>query len=129
MSASTVAPPAPVGVLAPVSRPSGTVRVRERVIDKVVREAAAVAIGVPRDDVNVEVVEWGGGLAVRIAAKLPVPDLETAEPGEAIMPIVDRVRALQTGLAADVERLTGREVRRVSFTVTGAIIPERKRVR
>ncbi|PIJ34528.1 hypothetical protein BMH30_09915 [Leucobacter sp. OLES1] len=78
---------------------------------------------------NVEVVEWGGGLAVRIAAKLPVPDLETAEPGEAIMPIVDRVRALQTGLAADVERLTGREVRRVSFTVTGAIIPERKRVR
>lgn len=129
MSASTVAPQAPAGVLAPVSRPSGTVRVRERVIDKVVREAAAVAIGVPRDDVNVEVAEWGRGLAVRIAAKLPVPALEDRDPSEPTVPILERVRALQTALAAEIERLTGREVRRVSFTVTGAIIPQRKRVR
>lgn len=129
MSASTVAPQASAGVLAPVSRPSGTVRVRERVIDKVVREAAAVAIGVPRDGVNVEVAEWGRGLAVRIAAKLPVPALEDRDPSESAVPILERVRALQTALAAEIERLTGREVRRVSFTVTGAIIPQRKRVR
>lgn len=112
-----------------VTRTPGSVRVRERVIDKVVREASAVAVGVSRDDVNVEVAEWGGGLAVRIAAKLPIPDLSDVAAIEAEIPVLDRVRMLQSQLADEIARLTGREIRRVSFTVTGAIIPERKRVR
>lgn len=73
--------------------------------------------------------EWGGGLAVRIAAKLPVPDLSDLEAIEAEVPVLERLRALQAELAEEFARLTGRDIRRVSFTVTGAIIPKRKRVR
>ncbi len=107
----------------------GGVRVRQRVIEKVVREASAVTIGVPRDDVHVEVAEWGGGLAVRVAARLPIPDLDDTEAIRAETPLLDRVRQAQSMLAGEFARLTGREIRRVSFTVTGALIPERRRVR
>lgn len=129
MSVVTVEPPSPAGMLDAVSRTPGRVRVHERAIDKVVREVSAVALGVSRDDVNVEVAEWGGGLAVRIAAKLPVPDLSDREAIKATVPVFERVRALQSDLAEEFARLTGREIRRVSFVVTGAIIPKRKRVR
>lgn len=108
---------------------AGGVHVRERVIEKVVREASAVIIGVSRDHVAADVSEWGGGLAVRVAAKLPVPDLDNTEAVRAETPILERVRGLQTTLADEFARLTGREVRRVSVTVTGAIAPEGKRVR
>lgn len=129
MSVLTVEPPSVPSTLDAVSRAPGSVRVHERVIDKVVREASAVAIGVPRDDVSVEVAEWGGGLAVRIATKLPVPDLTDLEAIEVAVPVLEQVRALQSELAEEFARLTGRDIRRVSFTVTGAIIPKRKRVR
>lgn|SRR5690606_9865987 len=129
MSVLTVASPSIASTPDVVSPAPGSVRVHERVIDKVVREASAVAIGVSRDDVNVETAEWGGGLAVRIAAKLPVPDLSDLEAIEAAVPVLERVRALQAELAEEFARLTGRDIRRVSFTVTGAIIPKRKRVR
>ncbi len=111
------------------ARPPGVVRVRARVIDKVVREASAVAIGVHRDEVSTEVARWGGGLAVRIAANLPVPDLADTDAIRAETPVLDHARLLQSTLADEIARLTGREVKRVSLTVTGAIIPERKRVR
>lgn len=129
MSVLTVEPPSVPSTLDAVSRAPGSVRVHERVIDKVVREASAVAIGVPRDDVSVDVAEWGGGLAVRIATKLPVPDLTDLEAIEVAVPVLEQVRALQSKLAEEFARLTGRDIRRVSFTVTGAIIPKRKRVR
>lgn len=129
MSVLTVEPPSVPSTLDAVSRAPGSVRVHERVIDKVVREASAVAIGVPRDDVSVDVAEWGGGLAVRIATKLPVPDLTDLEAIEVAVPVLEQVRALQSELAEEFARLTGRDIRRVSFTVTGAIIPKRKRVR
>lgn len=128
MSAMTVDPPAPAAPVAS-SEVRGGVRVRERVIEKVVRESSAVTIGVSRGDVDVEVAEWGGGLAVRVATRLPIPDLDDTEAIRAETPVLDRVRQAQTALAEEFSRLTGREIRRVSFTVTGAIIPERKRVR
>jgi len=127
MSAVTAA--FPNAALEPGPRVPGRVRVRERVIDKVVREASAVAIGVPRDAVDVDVWEGSGGLAVGVAAKLPIPDLDDTEAIRAGTSILERVRALQTSLADEFARLTGREIRRVTFTVTGAIVPERKRVR
>lgn len=129
MSVLTVASPSIASTPDVVSSAPGSVRVHERVIDKVVREASAVAIGVSRDDVSVEAAEWGGGLAVRIAAKLPVPDLSDLEAIEAAVPVLERVRALQAELAEEFARLTGRDIRRVSFTVTGAVIPKRSRVR
>jgi len=129
MSVLAVGSPSTATTLDAALRTPGSVRVHERVIDTVVREASAVAIGVSRDDVSVEAAEWGGGLAVRIAAKLPVPDLSDLEAVEAAVPVLERGRALQSELAEEFARLTGREIRRVSFTVTGAIIPKRKRVR
>ncbi|WP_232755886.1 hypothetical protein [Leucobacter sp. PH1c] len=65
---------------------------------------------------------------MRIAAKLPAPDLSDLTAVEAAVPVIDRVRVLQSELSAEFARVTGREIRRVSFTVTGAIIPKRKRV-
>jgi hypothetical protein len=117
---------APVGA-APAVR--GSVHVRERVIEKAVREASAVTIGVPREDVDVEVSEWGGGLAVRVATKLPIPDLDDTEAIRAAPTVIERLRQMQSVLGAELGRLTGRDIRRVSFTVTGAMIPERRRVR
>ena len=107
----------------------GTVRVRERAIDKVVREASAGAIGVPRDEVAVDVSDWGRGVAVGIAAKLPVPSLSDQDEIHSALPVLDRVRDLQSAIAEELARLTGREITRVSFTVTGAVIAERGRVR
>ncbi|MGI6879608.1 NTP pyrophosphohydrolase [Microbacterium sp. gxy059] len=98
-------------------------------IEKVVREASAVTIGIPRGDVGVEVSEWGGGLAVRIAARLPIPDLDDAEAVRAAPSVIERLREMQSVLADEFGRLTGRDIRRVSFTVTGAAAPDRRRVR
>ncbi|MGB4134954.1 MAG: NTP pyrophosphohydrolase [Microbacterium sp.] len=98
-------------------------------IEKVVREASAATIGVPRGDVDVEVSEWGGGLAVRVAARLPIPDLDDTDAIRAAPTVIERIREVQSVLAGEFGRLTGRDIRRVSFTVTGATIPERKRVR
>ena len=103
--------------------------VRERVLEKVVREASATVIGVPRGDVDVEVAEWGGSLVVRVAARLPIPDLDETEAIREALPLIERVRGMQSVLAAELGRLTGRDIRRVSFTVTGAMVPERRRVR
>lgn len=128
MNTQTVASPVNA-TLDPAPRVPGRVRVRERVIDKVVREASAAAIGVPRGDVEVDVSEWGGGLTVRIATKLLIPDLQDTEAILAGSSILDRARALQTALAGEFAWLTGRDIRRVTFTVTGAVVPERKRVR
>lgn len=129
MSAPTVESPNIPGTLTAGPRTHGSVHVHERVIDKIVREASAVAIGVPREHVIVEAAEWGGGLAVRIAAKLPIPDLTDLDALEAEVPVMERIRALQSELAEEFERLTGRHIRRVSFTVTGAITPPRRRVK
>jgi len=112
---------------APVVR--GSVHVRERVLEKLARESSAVTIGVTRGDVDVEVAEWGGGLAVRVAARLPIPDLEDTEAIHAGPTVIERLRGIQAVLTAEIGRLTGREIRRVSLTVTGAMIPERRRVR
>ena len=107
----------------------GAIRVQPRALEKAVREAAATCAGAPRGDVRVELAEWGGALTVRVATKLPIPALEHTEAVLSETPIVERVRAMQHALVRDLAHLTGRDIRRVSVTVTGAIIPERKRVR
>ncbi|KAM9861735.1 hypothetical protein ACI1US_02387 [Leucobacter sp. BZR 635] len=128
MSAATVGAPSHATV-DPTPAVRGAVRVRPKALEKAVREASADMAGAPRSDVNVDIAEWGGGLNVRIATKLPIPGLEQSEAIRAETPILDRVRTMQVALAHELARLTGRDIRRVSVTVTGAIIPERKRVR
>lgn len=128
MSALTVEPGA-LGADTAFSGVRGGVRVRERVIEKVVREASAATIGIPRGDADVDVAEWGGGLAVRVAARLPIPDLDDTDAIRSEIPVLARIRRMQSTLAEEIARLTGREVRRVSMTVTGALVAQRKRVR
>lgn len=128
MSAATVGAPSHATV-EPTPEPRGAVRVRPKALEKAVREASATLAGAPRGDVSVDIAEWGGGLNVRVATRLPIPSLEQTEAIHAETPILERVRAMQVALANELARLTGRDIRRVSVTVTGAIIPERKRVR
>ncbi|MEJ6489167.1 NTP pyrophosphohydrolase [Leucobacter sp. USCH14] len=117
------------GTGAPGTQLPGRVQVHERAIGKVVAQASAHAIGVTRDEVHAEVSEWGGGLAVRLSAKLPIPDLADTEAIRAQTPVFERMRAAQAELAHDLERMTGRAIRRISVTVNGAVVTERKRVR
>lgn len=128
MSAEAVDTPERTTVVAPPEI-RGAVRVRPRAIEKAVREASAATMGAPRGDVSVEIAEWGGGLNVRVATKLQIPALDDTEAIRAEPPILERVRELQSALATELSRLTGREIHRVTVTVTGAMIPERKRVR
>ncbi|GGD26904.1 hypothetical protein GCM10010915_03700 [Microbacterium faecale] len=123
---STLIADSPRGAV-PVVR--GSVHVRERVFEKTFREVSAATIGVSRGDVDVEVAEWGGGLAVRVAARLPIPELDDTGAIQAATPVIERVREMQAELASELGRLSGRDIQRVSFIVTGAVVPERRRVR
>lgn len=107
----------------------GRVHVSPRVFEKALREASAQLIGVGRDALDVEVSEWSGGLAVRIETLLPVPDLDDTDAVREAPPVIQRARTFQGEAAEEFARLTGREIRRISFVVKGATVPERKRVR
>lgn len=107
----------------------GRVDVRERVYRTVTEQASATLIGVPRGDVKVDVAQHPGGLAVRIATPLPVPDLDDTVAISRSVPVLDRARQLQEQLQQDLTGLLGRDVTRITLTITGASIPERRRVR
>jgi len=107
----------------------GRIDVRERVYRTVTEQASATLIGVPRGDVKVDVAEHPGGIAVRIATPLPVPDLDDTAAITQSMPVLDRARELQEQLQQSLSRILGRDVTRINLTITGATIPERRRVR
>jgi len=107
----------------------GRTDVRERVYRTVTEQASATLIGVPRGDVKVDVAERVGGIAVRISAPLPVPSLDDTAAIAAAVPVLDQGRRLQDRLRDDLGRLFGRDVVRVDLVVTGARVPERRRVR
>lgn len=107
----------------------GRVRVREQVLEKVARETAAAVVGVPRGDVSVDLGEWRGGLALRVNAKLGIPDLGDDAAIAEHTNLLDHVSAIQAELQNRVGAATGRKVHRVAVTITGAIVAGRKRVR
>lgn len=107
----------------------GRTDVRERVYRTVTEQASATLIGVPRGDVKVDVAERVGGLAVRISAPLPVPPLDDTAAIAAAVPVLDQGRRLQDRLRDELGRLFGRDIVRVDLVVTGARVPERRRVR
>jgi hypothetical protein len=119
----------PAGVAAGGDAVPGRIDVRERVYRTVTEQASATLIGVPRGDVKVDVAEHPGGIAVRIATPLPVPDLDDTAAIAQSMPVLDRARQLQEQLQQSLSRMLGREVTRINLTITGATIPERRRVR
>ncbi|AZC12439.1 hypothetical protein [Microbacterium sp. ABRD28] len=109
--------------------PAGRVDVTERVFTKVVRAASAELIGIGRDALRAEVAGYRGGLAVRLATPLPVPPLDDPDAVRAMPGVIERSRALQEHLQERLSRLTGRDITRIDITVTGAVTPERRRVR
>ncbi|WP_435748203.1 hypothetical protein [Microbacterium sp. PMB16] len=119
----------PAGAAAGADAVPGRIDVRERVYRTVTEQASATLIGVPRGGVKVDVAEHPGGFAVRIATPLPVPDLDDTVAIAQSMPVLDRARELQEQLQQNLSRILGREVTRINLTITGATIPERRRVR
>lgn len=107
----------------------GRIVVKERVYRTVTEQTSATLIGVPRGDVKVDVTEHTGGLAVRIATPLPIPDLDDTAAIALTVPVLDRSRELQEQLQQRLTTVLGREVTRINLTITGATTPVRRRVR
>ena len=107
----------------------GRVRVREQVLEKVARETAATVFGVPRGDVRVDLGEWRGGIALRVDAKIGIPDLSDDASIAAHANVLDHVAEKQRELQTRVGEATGREVPRPAVTITRANVAARKRAR
>lgn len=107
----------------------GRIRVREQVLEKVARETAASVLGVPRGDVRVDLGEWRGGIALRVDAKIGIPDLGDERAIIDHVNLLDHVAGKQRELQSRVGAATGREVHRLAVTITGANVAQRKRVR
>lgn len=106
----------------------GRIEVKDRVYRTVTEKASATLIGVPRGDVKVDVAEHPRGMTVRIATPLPVPSLEDTAAIARAVPVLERARELQEQLQQSLSTILGRNVVRINLTVTGAVIPERRRV-
>ena len=81
-----------------------------------------------KDRVYRTVTEHPGGIAVRIATPLPIPDLDDAAAIANAVPVLDRARQLQEELQQRLTTLLGRDVNRINLTITGATTPVRRRV-
>jgi|SRR5690349_19703884 len=119
---------APAGVTTGGVTVPGRIDVKDRVYRTVTEQASATLIGVPRGDVRVDVTEHPGGIAVRIATPLPIPDLDDAAAIANAVPVLDRARQLQEELQQRLTTLLGRDVNRINLTITGATTPVRRRV-
>jgi hypothetical protein len=120
------APPrATVGV---TLRPGRTV-VHDRVIQKVVEEASAAALGVDRSRVTVRISPAFEGMAVSVTSVLPIPPLDDALAVAAAGSVLDRLSATQASLRQRIAEIAGRDVTRVNITVTGAIVSAQRRVK
>lgn len=108
---------------------SGRITVQPRALEKIARESAAEALGVPRGDISVQVDEGSRGVAVRVLAPLPIPDLDDTAAIQGGQPLLERVALVQHSLQDRIARLIGRDVARVDLTVTGAVVAQKKRVK
>jgi hypothetical protein len=120
--------PPPRATIGATLRPGHTV-VHDRVIQKIVEEASAAALGVDRSRVSVRISPAFGGMAVTIASALPIPPLDDALAVAAAGSILERLTETQTSLQRRISRIVGHDVTRVNITVTGAIISEQRRVK
>ncbi len=121
---------APQGrIAAGVTLRPGRVVIHDRVIQKVVEEAAAVALGVDRSAVTVRISAAFGGMTVTVGAALPIPPLSDDEAVAAAGSVVDRLSAVQASLRQRIEQITGKNVTRVNITITGALVSEQRRTK
>lgn len=108
---------------------AGRIDVKERVLVKVAQEASSAVIGVTRGDVSVAVADYRDGIVVRLSTPLPIPSLDDSAAIQAAVPVLERAAQLQDELRDRLTTLLGRDVVKINLTITGATIPERKRVR
>lgn len=107
----------------------GRTLVAERALVAVCEQTAARAVGIPRREVTVRLGAAAGALALRVEAPLPIPDLSDEGPVDDSETITARGHRIREQIRAEVAALTGRDVRRVDLTITGARIEKRRRVR
>ncbi|TDL42156.1 hypothetical protein [Microbacterium oleivorans] len=108
---------------------AGRTDVAERVLVGVARAVSADVIGVPRGEVFVGVADRRDGMALKVSSPLPVPDLDDPDAVRSTVPVLERAAQMQEQLRERLTHLLGRDVARVDITITGARMPERKRVR
>lgn len=108
---------------------AGRTDVAERVLVGVARAVSADVIGVPRGEVSVGVADRRDGMALKVSSPLPVPDLDDPDAVRSTVPVLERAAQMQEQLRERLTHLLGRDVARVDITITGARMPERKRVR
>lgn len=108
---------------------AGRIDVQERVLVKVAQEASSALIGVKRSDVSVAVADFRNGVALRLATPLPIPALHDTDAIRATAPVLERASQLQEELRERLSHLLGRDIVKINLTITGATIPERRRVR
>ena len=106
----------------------GRTDVKERVYRKVTEHTSSALIGVAPGDVQVDVRQHQNGLAIRIATPLPIPDLADTEAIAAGPPVLERARRLQEDLQRRLAGMLGRDITRITLTITGATTPKRRRV-
>ena len=108
--------------------PAGRVNVADRVLQKTAERAAADVIGVDAKSVRVEVVSARDTAVVRVTTPFPVPRLDDTAAVGAATPVLEAARTAQTALRSRLTHLFGRDVSRVDLTISGASVPQRKRV-
>lgn len=107
----------------------GRIDVADRVFRKAAEQAAAEAIGVPRDDVTIDIAAARDTVVVRVRSPFPVPRLDDTAAVRAATPVLEAAHGIQSELHERLTRLFGREVSRVDLTISGASTPQRRRVR
>lgn len=108
--------------------PAGHVNISDRVLQKTAERAAADIIGVDAKSVRVEIVAARDTAAVRVSTPFPVPRLDDAEAVRAATPVLEAATAAQSEIRSRLAHLFGREISRVDLTISGATLPQRKRV-
>ncbi|PVE58806.1 hypothetical protein [Microbacterium testaceum] len=108
--------------------PAGHVNIADRVLQKTAERAAADIIGVDAKSVRVEIVAARDTAAVRVSTPFPVPRLDDTEAVRAATPVLEAATAAQSEIRSRLAHLFGREISRVDLTISGATLPQRKRV-
>ncbi|PTT13745.1 hypothetical protein DBR36_16700 [Microbacterium sp. HMWF026] len=108
--------------------PAGHVNIADRVLQKTAERAAADIIGVDAKSVRVEIVAARDTAAVRVSTPFPVPRLDDTEAVRSATPVLEAATAAQSEIRSRLAHLFGREISRVDLTISGATLPQRKRV-
>ncbi|MBF4550953.1 hypothetical protein [Pseudoclavibacter sp. VKM Ac-2888] len=112
----------------------GTTRLTAKALTRVASAVAGDALGVDAGNVNVDLDDHNGKLALRVRTPIRVPSLaRIREQPNALArsggPLLERVENAKTTIRDRVQSLTGSHVDQVTVRVTGLDIKPEERVR